>query len=253
MKGLIVLLAIFTHQVGKSRSVIEKAGRVEFNWTTLKIRFFGEADGLKAGRGYPVLEKEAWSDGIQYIYQKLPEIRRKRRCWQFDLDDVHAKIAAEEVSMSTYSYMTTYFGSGGMRVHMESSLIKAFHPGKLDFGEMDEDDGSLEGVSYTGVVFEVAGEVSPCPVFSLYDETSGDLLFDVTSVSKISFDKGFMARWVRHPDSKELLRLAGSRPLVIPLVLNDSGKMVLSRKIWDEVLVGNEPLLSHSRVVFALR
>ena len=55
--------------------MIEKLDRAELNWTTMKIRFYGESSMTDGS--FVDGEKTAIQEGLSYIFKELPSIRKK--------------------------------------------------------------------------------------------------------------------------------------------------------------------------------
>ena len=75
MRFSYLLLLSFTSAQAFSAPVIQKADRAELNWTTMKIRFYGEAELSKLS--FIDSEKQAIQEGLDYIFKQLPKIRKK--------------------------------------------------------------------------------------------------------------------------------------------------------------------------------
>ena len=253
MKVTAVLLIGLSSTIGLSAPVVEVYDRFEMNWGTLRVKFFGEKRGSSSeGLEYQEKQQMAWEDGLAYVSDKIRDMRKNKDCWDTEIEpeNVEAERAFDGVSKSTYSTLTTYFGEGSIRIQMESSLTKALFPAAVNLDSTEP--GSAEGVKHTGVVLEVDGKssVTPCPTYTLVDE-SGEVLFDSKKVWKAAFEKNFMARWYSQPSKNEVRRHVGDNPLKIPVKLDSKGRFSLDRVVWEQVVVGNEPLLSGAKVMIS--
>ena len=253
MKVLIFGSIILGSSLAFSSPVVEVYDRFEMNWGSLRVKFFGESrsDGANQA-GYQEKQQMAWGDGLAYVSNKISDVRKTKECWDTGIEPEknEAERAFDGVSKSTYSTLTTYFGEGSIRIQMESSLTKALFPAAVDLD--NSEPGSTEGVKHTGVILEISEkkQVSPCPTYTLVDE-SGEVLFDSKRVWKAVFEKNFMARWYQKPSKNEVRRYVGDNPLKIPVTVDDRGRFSIDRVVWEQVLVGNEPLLSGAKVLIA--
>jgi hypothetical protein len=247
--GLLGLAAGALAPLAAAQPVIEKSDRLEVNWSTLRVRFFGEAkegsDGLKGA------EKKAWHDGIAYGSEAV----RNLNIQTFEglspnpekLSD-DAKGAARQIAQSTFSYSTTYFGDGTVRVILESMLPKALETSAIHFRQKEAAEAPM--TQYTGLILHADQALKPKAMYQVVDE-SGAVLFDVKDMAQEAFRKNLMGRWFKRPGKSELADVVGKSPLTVDAQVKD-GRFVVARGDWDKAIEGHRSLLVNGTVAIAL-
>ena len=90
MRFSYLLLLSLTCAQAYSAPVIQKTDRAELNWTTMKIRFYGEGELSK--QAFAESEKGAIQEGLNYIFKQLPEIRKENFKIAKQLSDKFAEL-----------------------------------------------------------------------------------------------------------------------------------------------------------------
>ena len=124
MRFSYLLLLALSNAQALSAPVIQKEDRAELNWTTMKIRFYGEGELSKVP--FADSEKGAIQEGLDYIFKQLPEIR-KEKFKVAKVDGDHQQ-AALELTKRTYPIQTSVTANGSLTVELESSLVTALKP-----------------------------------------------------------------------------------------------------------------------------
>lgn len=232
-----------------SAPVTETRGRLEVNWATLRVRFYGEvqpdADGLKTA------EKRAWQDGLNYAMDAVRDLNvSANEPLVTDPERLaeDAREAARQVASSTYSYNTTYFGNGSVRVHLESSLPKALDTTSLRFRQREALEPTM--LQRTGLVLEADQAAKPRPTYQVVDE-AGNVLFDVKDMAANGYRKNLMGRWYRRPTASELKDAVGTNPLRLKAKVVGE-RFVVNREEWDNATNGHQSLLVNGLLAIAL-
>ena len=233
-----------------AKPVTQKEGRIEINWSTMKLRFYGEVmPGSTSGVDYNALEKKAWTDGIFTMVRQLPEYRMRNDFYRLENEPELAKEAAQRVARTTYSVNTEYSSDGNMRIHMENSLARALDPGEMEF---DREEISNSENYNTSLVFEIEGSPSPTPIYEIVDE-NGDAVFRVTDVARKAFEKRLMGRWLARPGKAEIVKLGGKNPVSVKLTHEFGTKFIVDREQWDSATDGNQGLLEAANIILVLK
>jgi hypothetical protein len=231
--------------------VVDKSERMEVNWSTMRIRFFGQAK-IDGDEDYKTVEKQAWAEGLSYVSDAVRDLN-------FSVQDAaagdteklteDARKAATQVSTSTSSYNTTYYGDGTVRVFLENSLSKAFVTTGLRFRQKEALTPSM--IQYTGVVIKTSKAIKPRPTYQVIDE-KGNVLFDVSDMAEEAYRKNLMGRWFKNPGASEVTKAVGSNPIYLEASAQDDGRLVVQRAQWDEKTAGHRALLVNGNIALAL-
>ncbi len=244
-----------------AKQVIEKSDRMEVNWSTLRIRFYGEAEAdLQSDDDYKFAEKKAWRDGLRYVSGAVRDIYIAQNEMLFGNPDLLSKAAnkaAKSISTSTFSYDTTYYANGTIRVHLENMLSKAIASDAIRFRLKEALDPGL--IQHSGVLFELDNKIKPSATYKVIDE-NGETLFDAKEMAESAFKKNLMGRWFIAPHSSELEASIGNVPVRIPVKLMDNSTVnsagnstfVVKRKYWDRVIEGHKALLRSGRIALSM-
>jgi hypothetical protein len=238
LSGLVVLL--LSTQTMMAAPVVETFDRFEMNWSTMKLRYFGES---ASGKTLEAAEKEATDQGLLYALSNLSKIRSEKG---IPVDGVEG--IASTVTRQSYSYNTVYFSNGKVRVELESSLALALDPGRKPFlsKSVEEVDTRLGTPS---IVFEVIGIESPTLIREIYD-SAGELAYSTQDVSPEAYRKFLTGRWF-HPKSSELKAFAGNEAITVKSVYQN-GRVVIDKSTWEEARSRATPSLRDGRVAFVL-
>lgn len=232
--------------------VVDSNDRMEINWSTLKIRFYGEASLSDSDtEAYKAAEKKAWHDGLSYASEAVRNLNvsvNEGVVASPDKLTEDARKAAKQVSTSTSSYNTTYFGDGHVRVHLESTLPKALETSGIRFRQKDPSEPAM--TQYSGLVLKADKATRPRPIYQVVDE-AGTVLYDVKDMAEEAYRKNLMGRWFKRPTPGELGEAAGKNPVQLAAEVRE-GRFVVSRTEWDKALEGHRSLLVNGQVVIAL-
>ena len=234
-----------------SAPLLEADDRLEVNWSTLRLRFFGQAAVGSGAEGFKQAEKDAWHEGMAYASEAVRSLNMTLVAATgtgADESSEDAAKALKQIASSTHSYNTTYVADGTVRVHLESALPKALSLSGLHFRQREA--AELVPAQYTGVVLRANASTKPRALYSIVDE-HGDVVFDVRDMAQESYKKNLMGRWFRHPTGDELEGAVGKNPLAIAVVPKD-GRFVVRRQEWDEAIHGHKSLLINGTIAVAL-
>jgi hypothetical protein len=231
--------------------IIEKSERMEINWSTMRLRFYGEA---KAGGGSDLraVEKQAWTDGLAYVNDAVRDLNiaaNDNANANPERLTAEAKKAATQVSTSTSSYNTTYYGDGTVRVFLENGLPKAFVTSGIRFRQKESPAASM--IQYTGVVIKAAKAIRPRPTYQVVDEAGG-ILFDVSDMAEEAFHRNLMGRWFKNPAESEVVGAVGSNPIYLEADVGSDGRLIINKATWDEKTAGHRALLVSGSIALAV-
>jgi hypothetical protein len=233
--------------------IVEKHDRLEVNWATMRMRFFGQASADGNGEdGFRVAEKKAWQDGLNYVSDAVRNLNinvNEKLTENPDKLSEDAREAARLVSTSTYSYNTTYFGDGTVRVHLENSLPKAFESSGLRFRQKEALEPAM--IPFTGIVFEADKSIKPTALYQVIDE-HGEVLFSVQDMAEDAFRKNLMGRWFKKPSAAELSEAVGKNPLRLAAKADAPGKLVVPKDAWQKAIHGHQALLVNGSIAIAV-
>lgn len=235
--------------------VVEEGGRLEVNWGTHRIRFYGEAkssdsDGAEALKA---AEKKAWQDGLAYVSDAVRDLNiaaNESHVSNTEALTQNAREAARQVATSTFSYNTTYFGDGTVRVHLENALPKALEVAGLRFRQKEALQTAM--TQFSGIVLKCDKALKPRATYQVVDET-GTVVFDVRDMAEDAFRRNLMGRWFRRPSPSELVEVVGNNPVTVAAsVGSDATRLVVDRAAWEAALEGHRALLVNGTIALAL-
>ena len=232
-------------------AVVESNDRLEINWTTLRLRYYGEATINSSSDDLKAAEKRAGRDGLNYANDAVRNMNiAANEPYAASPEKLaeDARQAAHQVSVGTSSYSTTYFADGTVRVYLESPLGKALESSAIHFRQKEAPEQTM--TQYTGIVLSVDHLVKPRATYQVVDQ-EGNILFDAKDMAQASFNKRLMGRWVRRPTAVELADAVGKNPLQIPVLVKD-GKFLVRRDIWEKATEGHRSLLVSGIIAIAL-
>jgi hypothetical protein len=251
-----VAIGLGAGTVALGAPVTETQGRVEINWSNLRLRFYGEsamAPGDGAGDdAQHSPEKRAWVDGLAQIGDVVRDLHTDANgAFQSNKDQLaqDAGAAARQASSAVTSYNTTYYGNGAVRVHLETSLPRALASSSIRFRQKEA--AAPQMTQYTGVIVALDKSIKPRATYQIVDET-GEVLFDVHDMAEGGYRKNLMGRWFRKPQPAELGEAVGKHPLKLDARANDDGRLVVARADWDAATDGHRALLVNGQVALAL-
>jgi len=222
----------------------DRFGRMEINWSTQKIRFYGESGaGENTIKGIDGAEKRAWAEGLSYIENSVYELSVSDfEGLSSNIEKIakDARAAARNVTKAVYSLNTIFFGNGAVRVYLESSLPKALATTMIRFRQKEAASAQL--LHRTGVILKLNGRTQPKPRYRVVDET-GMPLFEARDMAEDAFGRNLMGRWYEAPADAESAEFVGKSPITIDASLNHEGSIVVPREVWTSSLDGHQSLL----------
>ena len=223
-----------------AQPVVESFDRFEMNWSTMRLRYFGES---APGKNLDLAEKEATDQGLLYALTNLPKVRGEK-----GVSVENAENIAHAVSKQSFVFNTVYFSSGKVRVELESSLALALDPGRKPYVSKAA-EANADNSGGSGVVIEVKGLNSPQVVSEIHD-SAGDLIYSSQDVNPDTYKKQLIGRWF-YKNSSELKGFAGAEPLKIDAEFRE-GKLVVDKEAWNQVRKSTSKLLGEGKVAFVL-
>lgn len=236
--GLAVL--ILSTQTLSAQPVVETFDRFEMNWSTMRLRYFGES---AVGKTLDVAEKEATDQGLLYALANVPKIRSEKGVSVDNAGDI-----ANAVSKQSWAYNTVYFSDGKVRVELESSLALALDPGRHPYNPK-ANESSEGGGSASSVVVEVAGLSSPTLINEIVDN-SGEVAYSSSDVSPEAYRKSLTGRWF-YPNTPELKSFVGREPVRVKGTYAN-GRVVVDKAAWVSARQNASKSLSDGRVAFVI-
>lgn len=234
-------------------AVIETIDRLEINWSTLRVRFYGEANG--AGSREDTLkatEKKAWQDGLDYLRNvpgKISLMIQEPRAPEAQNFELSLKDMSKALAKSTSSFNTTYFADGTVRVTLENQLPKALVLDGIRFRQREPvPHGALE---YSGIGLRLSKSIKPSARYVVVDENE-EILFSVQDMAEESYKKNLMGRWLRRPTDVELSEIIGKSPAVVEVQVVSEAKLRVARADWNRVIEGHQALLVNGVVALIL-
>ena len=241
----LVACSLLTHPMELSAETGALYDRVQLNWDTMRIKFYGEA---RKSDSVQEAERMAVKEGISYIVEAIPAIRLATLEGGLVSKRSSADIA-KKVSTKTYSQKTTYFSDGRVRVDLESSLPNALAPEGVDFAK-DEPDEEMGHA--TGLQISLKAPMDPQIMFEVQDE-DGDSLYRLKDVAKSEFSKNFMGRFFQSVDRSKIKYFIGAKPLKINGKLKGDRVIVVSSDAWESLLKDNYGILERAKVAVVSR
>lgn len=159
-----------------------------------------------------------------------------------------SKNAATQVTKSTYSYNTIYYGDGSVRVLLESSLPRAFFPEESAFSSKESYAGDR---IHRSIVLKIRGSFTPRPVFELVDE-GGEILFSQSDIDKLQFVQNTLARWFYQNDQDSLKRYIDETTSKEVDAEVRNGQLVIRRSDWQEMTDRHPKPLAGAKVAIVL-
>ena len=233
--------------------VVETIDRLEINWATQKIRFYGQGSvrAIEGSEGYKGAEKRAWQEGLTYAAGAVKDLYVKAHKGA-DSDtsriEEQAKEAAHGVVTSTSSVKTIYANDGEVRVYLENTVTRALAPKGLRFRQKEANQGTMS--ERTGLVLQLDKQMKPRVTYQVVDENS-DVLFGPQDLAEEAFRKTLMGRWYRRPTPAELHDVVGKNPIMLSAAVLSNGRIRVSREAWDKALDGHKSMLINGVIALA--
>jgi hypothetical protein len=239
----------------RAAPILETDGRMEINWSQLRLRFYGEAQISVTSSDDEALrnaERKAWQDGISFVSGAVREIfPRFNRDLEPDPAQLEqdAQAAAKAAVTSMTSVSTTYFADGSVRVLLDTPLGRTLVSPKQRFRQkVAVAPGSMH---FTGVVIRLDRPVAPRARYRIVDEQD-QTVFEASDMAEDAFRKGLMGRWYRKPGPAEIQDSVGRNPAALDVHVVADDVWRVSRAAWEQVLDGHRALLVNGMIAIAL-
>jgi hypothetical protein len=240
--SLLLATGLGLTSIGNAQPVTEQIDRFELNYSTMRIRFYGEATVDFAAKGFEGAEKVAVDDGLVYVLSALAKVRAEK-----GLNEEASAALASELTRSAYVYNTTYFTDGRVRVELDSSLSRALDAGVNDFASEEPSAEPSEG---SAVVVQISGLKTPLLQTEIRS-TDGELLFSPKNVAKSAYRKQLSGRWF-YKNSGELKSYAGPKPVEINAVAEGDKTLIVTKDSWTRLKAEHPRLLEEAKLAFVI-
>lgn len=231
-----------------AQPVVETYDRFELNWSTMRIRFYGEAAVGSGERAFDTAEKTATEDGLHYALGNLVKVRQKKGVDTITIDASDASKTAVDLTKQAYIVNTTYFDNSRIRVDLEGQMSKAFEfAATQDAFRLEEPEA--KPTDATAIVVLVKDAEVPQLTQAIV-ASSGETLYSAGSVSRSAFRKNMLGRWF-YQNSIELKNFSGKSPLVLEAQVAE-GNLVVSKDQWNEAMQQHARLIEEAKVAFVL-
>ena len=236
-----------------ARPCIEKTDRLEWNWGTMTLRFWGEAQAPPRDLPWSETREKAFQQGLlsakgaveEYHLQHLLDLGvEKPRA------ERSSRLAGERTATATWARESRYFQGGLVQVHMESSLARALRMDGIEFS-VEPHQQTLSESQATGLILRSSKPASPSAFYRLTDE-EGKALYSLSDVDKEAYEKNLMGRWFIQPESFELERVVGSRPVTLEVTPVSKGHFMVRRDDWQRHMPGNRQILQWVKVAVVI-
>lgn len=239
-----LVLAAFASQAVQAQPVTEQIDRVELNWSTMRIRFYGEATADFAQKGFGDAERAATEEGLLYALGSIPRVRSEKGLK--NSSDAKQDTIAHELTKQTYVVNTTYFSDGKVRVDLEGNLPKALELLEVTF-KSDEPQASVS--AGTSVLVQLPQTRAPL-FLPVVTSPEGEILYAPSEVAQSAFKKNMTGRWF-YDKSPELKSFSGALPLTLEAKA-EAGKIVVDKEEWLKIKAEHPRLLEEAKVGFVL-
>jgi hypothetical protein len=214
-----------------AKTLVERNDRIEVDWSNLRVRYFGQA----SSENFRDAEQAAWKEGVQYLNEALPTATQKNSL---------AAVPSKRIAQTSYSYDTTYFGDGTVKVHLESKLASLYQQEIPQLRAAAEEDGKTRNSS---VVIKVGPAAKPTALFKVISET-GKTLYTIEDVTAEGFQKNVMGRWFAQAQGNEYTSFVGENALQIAGSSVEPGVVTVPESTWNELMAENQGLLAQAKV-----
>jgi hypothetical protein len=252
--SLFCLVVGFNSAGLRAEPIIEASNGFEIDWTNLTVRYAGtastkDAEKVETLRDVELLARRA---GANLAYNSTRSIVAKK-IQEVDINKVKedAVKAADELVRAANSTETSYFADGTVEVGFEAPLGQAV----AQFNRTSEPrnlSGEYEEAKNTGIVFEVAGKISPTANYRILNQ-AGVALFSAADVSTVAFQSGLMGRWFANARESELKKAVGEDPVIIRLSKGSAGTFVIDEESWRNLVSSNARNLQNARIAINLK
>ncbi|MDQ3234834.1 MAG: hypothetical protein M3Q07_23765 [Pseudobdellovibrionaceae bacterium] len=240
--SLLLAAGLGLTSVGHAQPVTEQIDRFELNYSTMRIRFYGEASVDFSQKGFEGAEKIATEDGLGYVLTALAKIRTQK-----GLSEGASAALASELTKTAYVYNTTYFTDGRVRVELDSSLPRALDLGVSEFAGEDPKAAASDG---SAVVVQISGLKTPFLQTEIRS-TDGELLYSPKDVAKSAYKKQMTGRWF-FKNSGELKSYVGAKPVEIDAVAEGDKTLIVTKDSWTKLQAEHPRLLEEAKLAFVI-
>ena len=155
------------------------------------------------------------------------------------------KSASSAIARRVYSSGTTYYASGKVEVHLESSLPLALAPDGIPFPK--DEPSPVEDTEIIGVKIKLAEPMDPQMVFEIHDE-QGNVLHHVKDVARSEFFKNFMGRFYSKGSHRQADYFLGKNPVTLEGKLKGDAIIVVPAQEWQKKIGQTSAGLERSRI-----
>ena len=239
---LLLAMVLGLGSPGKAQPVIEQIDRFELNYSTMRIRYYGEATVDFSEKGFEGAEKIATEDGLVYALSALAQVRTQK-----GLNQEASEAIAHDLTKTSYVYNTTYFTDGRVRVELDSSLPKALDRGTREFASEEPKAEPSDG---SAIVLQISGLKVPLWQFDVRS-VDGELLYSAKDVAKSAYRKQSLGRWF-YKNSGELKSFAGPKPIEIDAVAEGDKTLVVTKDSWTKLRTEHPRLVEEAKLAFVI-
>lgn len=234
--------------------LIEKTDRLELDWGSLKVRFYGifKSDPVKADLAYSEREEQALGEGLLRAREVLARVHREellRLGLDHALAERSALLASEHVTHTTYPYQTSYYKGGGVKLFLESSLAAAL--AVKEGGTYLEASENKKKGRFSGLILRLDKAIKPISKYEVVDQ-SGVHLFGSEAITKVAYEKNLMGHWFLNPQRDELIKYVGSKPVSIQARVLGPNRLMVPKGAWTDALQDSSQVLSEARIALVV-
>jgi|AACY02.13.fsa_nt_gi hypothetical protein len=211
-----------------SKALIEKKGSLEIDWTSLKVRFWGEAVG-SSHQSWNDIESLSTKDALQKSYRDLAKIQIDQSIPQnlvLSEGSLGARVSvAEGVTRNAYVLGYDHFPVGQVKAHLESSLLHAFFWRNTESAAQSATIVAKK--KSLGVIFQCQERVNPrlnCQVKPLHPEGVKHKEF-FHKMTAVMASRPW--RWLESPTMKEIATYEGAGAVRVPVRCEETGAVLV--------------------------
>lgn len=240
--SLLLAAGLGLTSTGNAQPVTEQIDRFELNYSTMRIRYYGEATVDFSEKGFEGAEKVATEDGLVYVLSALAKIRAQK-----GLNEETSAAIANDLTKTSYVFNTTYFTDGRVRVELDSSLPKALDIGASEFASEEPKSEPSDG---SAIVVQISGLKAPFWQTEIRS-VDGELLYSPKDVAKSAYRKQLVGRWF-FKNSGELKSYIGPKPIEIDAVAEGDKTLVVTKNSWTKLKTEHPRLLEEAKLAFVI-
>ncbi|MCB9229891.1 MAG: hypothetical protein H6618_09790 [Deltaproteobacteria bacterium] len=242
-------------RVAYGKPYVESLGQIEFDWSRMRLRFYGEyqPQPMEKNVDYAQARAKAVGNGLMMARDKIAEYHRQHLLSLGENADVAGESGlsgGERTAKASWVASSEYFPDGSVRVQMESVLSRALLKQSLNLPVQTPPEVPADS-RFTGLLLRCSQATAPVAFYRITDE-SGQLLFSIRDVASSAYEKNLMGRWFTDPGAQELSQLLGPRPASLDVTFLEKGHFRVHRAAWDQMMEGQRHLLERAQIVIAL-